>query len=94
MLNGLSFAVLLEEGTNPTEYQYIRLRLREAGAQVTVIGLDRLDYGLEDHSFGHADVTADQIVSISLQSALQKLNVFWVSTRTGQASIIRNKFSE
>lgn len=61
MLSGLSFAVLLEEGTNPTEYQYIRLRLKEAGAKVIVIGLERLEYKLEDHSFGYAEITADQL---------------------------------
>ena len=52
MLNHLHFAVLLEEDTNPTEYTYSRLRLIEAGARVTVIGLDRLEYRLEDHSIG------------------------------------------
>jgi protease I len=61
MLEGLHFAVLLEENTNPTEFDYSRLRLKEAGAQVTVIGLDRLDYRLEDHSYGYADVTIAQL---------------------------------
>jgi protease I len=61
MLNGLHFAVLLEEDTNPTEFTYSRLRLIEAGAQVTVIGLDRLEYRLEDHSIGYADTTIDRI---------------------------------
>jgi protease I len=46
----------LERGTNPTEYDYIRLRLREAGARVTVVGLGRLAYELEDHSVGYADL--------------------------------------
>jgi protease I len=70
MLDGLSFAVLLEEGTNPIEYQYIRLRLKEAGAQVTVIGLNRLDYKLEDQSLGYADITADQITGRSFDGVM------------------------
>ena len=61
MLTGLHFAVLLERDTNPTEYNYSRLRLKEANAQVTVVGLDRLDYRLEDHSTGHADTVIDRI---------------------------------
>jgi hypothetical protein len=35
-LAGLHFAALLERGANLTEFQYGRLRLREAGAQATV----------------------------------------------------------
>ncbi len=61
MLNHLHFAVLLEEDTNPTEYTYSRLRLIEAGARVTVIGLDRLEYRLEDHSIGYADTTIERV---------------------------------
>ncbi|GAB4528778.1 MAG: hypothetical protein Kow0063_05230 [Anaerolineae bacterium] len=61
MLNGLHFALLLEEDTNPTEFTYSRLRLIEAGARVTVIGLDRLKYRLEDHSIGYADTTIDRV---------------------------------
>jgi protease I len=57
----LHFALLLEEDTNPTEFNYSRLRLIEAGAQVTVIGLDRLEYRLEDHSIGYADTTIDRV---------------------------------
>jgi protease I len=60
-LTGLNFAVLLERGTNPTEFQYGRLRLREAGAQVTVIGQGRFEYELEDHSIGCADASTDEI---------------------------------
>ncbi len=61
MLEGLHFAVLLEENTNSTEFDYVRLRLKEAGAKVTIIGLDRLDYRLEDQSRGHADVTISDL---------------------------------
>lgn len=61
MLTGLHFAVLLEKDTNPTEFNYSRLRLTEAGAQVTVVGLDRLEYRLEDHSYGRADTVIDQV---------------------------------
>ncbi|MBN1934992.1 MAG: DJ-1/PfpI family protein [Anaerolineae bacterium] len=56
-----NIAVLVERGTNPTEFNYSRLRLREAGATVTVIGLDRLEYELEDHSTGYADVMISQV---------------------------------
>jgi protease I len=62
LLTGLHFAVLLEKDTNPTEFNYSRLRLTEAGAQVTVVGLDRLEYRLEDHSRGRADAVVDQVV--------------------------------
>ena len=31
------------------------------GARVTVVGLDRLAYRLEDFSTGHADATIDQV---------------------------------
>jgi protease I len=60
-LTGLSFVVLLERGTNPTEFQYERLRLREAGAQVTVVGQGPTEYELEDHSIGRADVSIDEV---------------------------------
>jgi len=70
MLNGLHFAVLLEEDTNPTEYTYSRLRLIEAGARVTVIGLDRLQYRLEDHSIGYADTTIDRVAGESFDAVL------------------------
>jgi putative intracellular protease/amidase len=35
MLENLTFAVLLEEGTNPIEFDFARLRLKEAGAVVS-----------------------------------------------------------
>ncbi len=56
MLSDLHFAVFVETNTNPTEFNYIRLRLKEAGAKVTVIGLDKLEYSLEDFSPGFADI--------------------------------------
>jgi protease I len=65
LLAGLHFAVLVERGTNPTEYNYVRLRLREAGARVTAIGLDRLSYELEDHSIGHADARIDDVSDVA-----------------------------
>jgi protease I len=61
MLSDLRFAVLVGENTNPVEYHYARLRLKEAGARVTVIGLDRTDYRLEDQSLACADATIDQV---------------------------------
>ena len=60
-LEGLHFAVLLERGTNSTEFHYSRLRLKEAGARVSVIGVRQLEYLLENHSKGYADMTADQL---------------------------------
>ena len=45
---GLTCAVLLERGANSTECQYGRLHMREAGAQVAVIGLGCSGYVLED----------------------------------------------
>jgi len=70
MLNGLRFAVLLEQDTNPTEFHYSCLRLIEAGAQVTVVGLDRLEYRLEDHSLGYADVTIDRVAGESFDGVV------------------------
>ena len=70
LLTGLHFAVLVERGTNPTEYNYVRLRLREAGARVTVIGLDRLAYELEDHSIGHADARIDDVSDVAFDGVV------------------------
>ncbi len=70
MLEGLHIAVLLEQDTNPTEFHYTRLRLREAGAHVTVVGLDRLDYRLEDHSAGRADAAADQVAGVDFDGVV------------------------
>jgi protease I len=60
MLEGLRLAVLVERGTNPTEFQYSRLRLLEEGAAVVVVGNRALEYALEDHSRIRADVTIRQ----------------------------------
>ncbi|HEY63294.1 MAG TPA: DJ-1/PfpI/YhbO family deglycase/protease [Caldilineae bacterium] len=60
-LEGLKVAVLLERGVNEIEFHYSRLRLREAGAEVLLVGNDRLDYTGEDHTRLHADVTIDQV---------------------------------
>ncbi len=61
MTTNLHIALLLERDTNPIEFNYSRLRLKEAGIRVTVIGLSQLEYRLEDHSFGYADATIDQV---------------------------------
>ena len=61
MLHGLHVAVLVEHGTNPTEFQYCRLRMREAGATVMVVGNEELEVSLEDHSRARADVIASQV---------------------------------
>ena len=60
-LEGLRVAVLLERGVNETEFHYSRLRLREAGAEVVVVGNRRLDYIGENHGRTKAGVTIDQV---------------------------------
>ncbi|MBN1583382.1 MAG: DJ-1/PfpI family protein, partial [Anaerolineae bacterium] len=70
MLSGTHWAVLVERGTNPTEFNYARLRLREAEARVTVVGTDRLEYELEDHSLGYADITADQLAGTAFDGVV------------------------
>lgn len=60
-LEGLKVAVMLERGVNETEFHHNRLRLREAGAEVIVVGNDALDYTGEDHGRVRADVTIDQV---------------------------------
>jgi protease I len=69
-LAGLRFCVLLERGANPTEFNFIRLRLREAGAQVTVVGLGASEYELEDHSVGCADASIDQVAGQGFDGVL------------------------
>ena len=70
MLAGLCFAVLLERGTNPVEFHYSRLRLKEAGAEVIVIGVDRLVYELEDHSTGYADRVIGDVLDRSFDGVV------------------------
>ena len=60
-LDGLRVAVLLERGVNETEFHYNRLRMREAGAEVVVVGNRQLDYIGENHGRVQADVTIDQV---------------------------------
>lgn len=60
-LEGLKVAVFLERGVNETEFNHNRLRLREAGADVVVVGNTRLEYTGEEHARLHADVTIDQV---------------------------------
>lgn len=60
-LAGLHFAVLVARGSNPVEFHAIRLRLREAGAEVVCVGLDELSYELEDHSVGRADARIEDV---------------------------------
>jgi protease I len=60
-LEGLKVAVLLERGVNETEFNCSRLRLREAGADVVVVGNARLDYTGETHAHLRADATIDQV---------------------------------
>jgi len=59
-LEGLNIAVLLEEGINEVEYHYSRLRLSEAGADVTIIGNQSIEYTGELFEKLHADITIDQ----------------------------------
>jgi protease I len=60
-LEGLRVVVLLERGVNETEFHYTRLRMREAGAEVVVVGNRQLDYIGENHGRTQADVTIDQV---------------------------------
>ncbi len=60
-LEGLRIAVLLERGVNEVEFHYNRLRMREAGAEVVVVGNKELDYIGENHGRTQADVTIDQV---------------------------------
>jgi len=60
-LEGLKVAVLLESGVNEIEFHHNRLRLREAGAEVVVVGNAGLDYTGEDHVRLRADVTIGQV---------------------------------
>ncbi len=61
MLANVKIALLIEEGTNPTEFNYCRLRLREANALVDTVGLDQMKYRLEDQSSGYADIKISQL---------------------------------
>jgi protease I len=60
-LEGLKVAVLLEHGVNEVEFHYSRLRMCEAGAEVLVVGNDKLDYIGENYGNVHADVTIEQV---------------------------------
>jgi len=63
-LSDLQVAVLVEQGTNPQEFHYCRLRLIEAGAKVVVVGNHRLEYELEDHSAVKADVVIEEVKNL------------------------------
>jgi protease I len=60
-LEGLRVAVLLERGVNEVEFHYSRLRMREAGADVVVVGSKRLEYIGENHGRTQADVTIEEV---------------------------------
>ena len=60
-LDGLRVAILLERGVNEVEFHYNRLRMREAGAEVVVVGNHQLDYFGENHGRTQADLTIDQV---------------------------------
>ena len=60
-LDGLRVAVLLEQGVNEIEFHYSRLRMREAGADVIVVGNKQLDYIGENHGNTQADILIDQV---------------------------------
>jgi len=69
-VSDLHVAILLERGTNPTEFNYSRLRLKEAGIRVTAVGLAQLEYQLEDYSFGYADATIDDVAGQAFDGVL------------------------
>ena len=60
-LSGLRVAVLLEKGINEIEFHYSRMRAREAGAEVVVVGNRALDYTGEAHGEVRAEKTIDQV---------------------------------
>ena len=58
----IHLAILFEEGTNPMEYSYIRLRMAEEDIKTTVITRRELSHLLEDRvNFGHADALIDDV---------------------------------
>ena len=60
-MEGMRIAILLERGINEIEFHYSRLRMREAGADVVVIGNRDLEYTGEAHGRITADTTIDQV---------------------------------
>ncbi|RKX73419.1 MAG: hypothetical protein DRP60_11935 [Spirochaetes bacterium] len=62
-LEGLKIAVMLERGVNETEFHYSRLRMKEAGAEVIVVGNNQLNYSGENHGEVNADITISQVKS-------------------------------
>ena len=62
MSNGIRVAILVERGTNPSEFNYARWRMRESGAEVTVIAPECSAYELEDHSVGRADASIEDVM--------------------------------
>jgi protease I len=60
-LEGLRIAVLVERGTNEIEFHFCRLRMREAGANVVVVGNQQLAYTGEGHGSLLADKTIEQV---------------------------------
>ncbi len=69
-LEGLRVAVLLERGVNEVEFHYSRLRMREAGAEVVVVGNEQLEYVGENHGWTQADITIDQADSAKFDGVL------------------------
>ena len=69
-LEGLRVAVLLERGVNEIEFHYNRLRMREAGAEVVVVGNRQLDYIGENHGSIQADIRIDQIDAAAFDGVL------------------------
>jgi protease I len=61
LLQDVRVAILIEQGVNEIEFHTIRLRLREAGADVVVVGNHELEYCGEDHERLRADRTIDQV---------------------------------
>ena len=70
MAGGTRAAVLVERGSNPSEFNYARWRMREAGAAVIVVAPTRSHYELEDHSLGQADAGIADVVEDSFDLIL------------------------
>ena len=69
-LRGLRVGVFLEDGVNEVECHYNRLRLKEGGAEVVVIGNNKLDYTGELFESLSADTKIDDVNSIDFDGVI------------------------
>ena len=58
----IHLAILFEEGTNPIEFSYIRLRMAEEAVRTTIITMRAFSHLLEDRvNYGRADTFIDDV---------------------------------